>query len=342
MNKNVIYPWQHNVWKRLTDGRGRLPHALLLRGRAGIGKFDFALQLTQSLLCQSPSEDGFACSACASCGWFAQNSHPDYRLLSPEQESVSSDEEEPVAVSAKSAKKSKVIKVGQIRELSSFLELSSHRSAGLRIALIHPAESFNLESANALLKMLEEPPPGVIFILVSHQPQRLLPTIISRCQKIDMPVPTTEVALQWLEQQSLKNADQQLHYAGGSPLSALKNAEDGDRQLQDIWLMLSRGNQLDPFTTATMLAGLGMERAVRSLQKWIYDLLDMRLISQVRYHNQHASALQALTKSVDLSLLLDFQHKLDDAYRSATHPLNQELQLENLLMQYTQLFLARK
>lgn len=334
-----IYPWQIEVWKHLSGARERLPHALLLRGRGGIGKFDFALQLTQSLLCQTPAANGFACGSCSSCGWFAQNNHPDYRLLSPEQESASS-EEEPVAVSAKSAKRSKVIKVGQVRELSSFLELSSHRSTGLRIALIHPAESLNSESANALLKMLEEPPSGVIFILVSHQSQRLLPTIISRCQKIDMPVPETEIALDWLAQQGLKDADQQLHYAGGSPLSALKDTEEDSRQLQDIWKMLARGSKLEPFAAAIPLAGLGMEKAIRSLQKWIYDLLGMRLIQQVRYHGQYASALQALAKSVDLSLLLDFQRRLDDAYKSATHPLNQELQLESMLMQYTQLFSA--
>lgn len=340
MNNN-IYPWQIELWKRLVDGRDRLPHALLLRGRSGIGKFDFALQLTQSLLCQTPTSQGFACGVCPSCGWFVQGNHPDYRLLSPEQESASTDDDEPVVAAAKPAKKSKVIKVGQIRELGNFLELSSHRNAGLRIALIHPAEAFNQESANALLKMLEEPPTGVVFILVSHQPQRLLSTIMSRCQKIDMPVPTTAIALEWLQQKGLKNASQQLHYAGGSPLSALQDAEEGSSQMNGIWQMLSFGNRLDPFVTASLLVGVGMEKAIRSLQKWIYDLLLMRLLQQVHYQNQHASALQALSKSVDLSLLLTFQRQLDDAYKSVQHPLNQELQLESLLMQYTQLFPVR-
>src|SRR5690349_13226895 len=101
MNNN-IYPWQMDVWKRLTDTRKRLPHALLLRGRSGIGKFDFALQLTQSLLCQTPAADGFPCGVCPSCGWFAQGNHPDYRLLSPEQEAASTDDDELAATSAKS------------------------------------------------------------------------------------------------------------------------------------------------------------------------------------------------------------------------------------------------
>ena len=338
---NKIYPWQVELWKRLANNRERLPHALLLRGRSGIGKFDFALQFTQSLLCQTPTKDGFACSVCASCGWFTQGNHPDYRLLTPEQGSETPDNDERLAESAKSTKKSKIISVGQIRELDSFLELTSHRSAGLRIVLIHPAETFNSASANALLKMLEEPPSGVIFILVSHQPQRLLPTIMSRCQKIDMPVPTTEIALEWLQQQGLKDAKLLLHYAGGSPLSALKEAEEGGRQLPGIWQMLSLGGKLDPFATATLCLTQGMEAALNALQKWIYDLLNYRLTGEMRYHTEQAGALQALTKSVDLGLLLDFQGKLDEARKSANHPLNQELQLESLLLQYTQLFSMR-
>jgi DNA polymerase III subunit delta' len=329
-----IYPWQSDVWQHLHEARTRLPHALLLRGRNGIGKFDFALSLAQSLLCQSPKADGQACEVCSSCGWFVQNNHPDYRLLKPEQE-VSEDED---AAAKKTTRKSQQISVAQVRELGSFLELSSHRGGGLRIAVIHPAETLNASSANALLKMLEEPSMGVVFILVSHQPQRLLPTIISRCQKVDMPVPETAVALQWLKEKGLKDATQQLSYAGGAPLSALRDAEEGGKSLSDITKFLLHGAKLDPFTTASLCVAQGMETTTNVLQKWIYDLLVCRLTGEVRYHAQYASALQALTKSVNLGLLLDFQRKLDEARKSAAHPLNAELQMESLLLQYTQVF----
>ncbi len=333
-----IYPWQSDVWQRLHEARARLPHALLLRGRSGIGKFDFALQLAQSLLCQSPKAGGQACKICSSCGWFSQNNHPDYRLLTPEQE-VSEDED--TATAKKYAKKSQQISVAQVRELGSFLELSSHRGGGLRIAVIHPAETLNASSANALLKMLEEPPSGVVFILVSHQPQRLLPTIISRCQKIDMPLPEVEIALQWLKEKGLKEPIQQLGYAGGAPLLALRDAEEGDKSFVDIIKLLLHGAKLDPFVTAPLCAAQGMEAATHAMQKWIYDLLVCKLTGEVRYHAQYVSALQALTKSVNLGLLLDFQRKLDEARKSAAHPLNVELQLESLLLQYTQVFSTR-
>lgn len=332
------YPWQSDVWQRLYEARERLPHALLLRGRSGIGKFDFALHLTKSLLCQSPKTDGQACETCPSCGWFSQNNHPDYRLLTPDQDASDDDE---VMVTAKKTSKKSQISVAQIRELSSFLELSSHRGDGLRIALIHPAETLNASSANALLKMLEEPPAGVVFILVSHQPQRLLPTIISRCQKIDMPIPETAVALQWLKEKGLKDPAQQLDYAGGSPLSALRDAEEGGQSFGNIIKLLLHGAKLDPFVTASLCAAQGMEAATCALQKWIYDLLACRLTGEVRYHAQYTSTLQALTKSVNLGLLLDFQRKLDEARKSATHPLNNELQLEGLLLQYAHIFSTR-
>lgn len=331
------YPWQSNVWRRLYEARERLPHALLLQGRSGIGKFDFAQHLSKSLLCQSPKSDGQACDVCSSCGWFTQNNHPDYRLISPEQEADGDDDAGPV----KKGVKKNQISVSQIRELGGFLELSSHRAGGLRISLIHPADALNAISANALLKMLEEPSAEVVFILVSSQPQQLLPTIVSRCQRIDMPVPETEIALQWLQQKGLKDPALSLGYAGGSPLAALHDSENDYQSVSTIIKLLSQGEKLDPFAAASLCVVQGMEVVTRILQKWIYDLLACGLTGEVRYHVQHTGALQALAKSVNLGLLLDFQRKLDEVRKSATHPLNSELQMESLLFQYTHMFSAK-
>ena len=273
-----------------------MPNALLLRGPQGVGKFDFALALTRSLLCQMPAADGHACGVCAGCNWFSQGNHPDYRLLTPAQDSAAS-EDEP-AVPVKSTKKSQ-ISVNQIRYLGSFLELSSHRGGGRRIVLIHPAEGLNAASANALLKMLEEPPPDVIFMLISSQPQKLLPTILSRCQKIDMPSPEKALALRWLQEKGVQNAEYFLGYASGAPLSALSDAEEGGMKRTDAEKMLARGAQLDPFAAAALMVAQGMEAAISILQKWIYDLTACRLANEIRYHERYIAALQAMSKSVD-------------------------------------------
>ncbi|HEY0267599.1 MAG TPA: DNA polymerase III subunit delta' [Methyloradius sp.] len=335
MTPERLYPWQLALWQQLTASRDKLPHALLLKGQAGLGKLDFAIALAQSLLCETPEPDGHACGHCASCGWFLQGNHPDYRLLTPEQ-AGNEDEEMPAAKTMK-AKKTQIL-INQVRELGSFFSLSSHRGSGLRVVLIHPAEALNDASANSLLKMLEEPPAGVIFILVSHQPQRLMATITSRCHKIDMPSPGHEEAVAWLTTQGIKEPEAVLDYAGGSPLAAKNSGEEGIRQLPEILQMLAKGEKTDAFALATTCVSLGMETAVITIQKWAYDLLSCKLTEHVRYHGGHRTALQALAKSVNLGLLLDFNKKMDEARKAANHPLNSELQLESIFLLYTQLF----
>ncbi len=324
-----MFPWQAQQWQQIMQ-RTSLPHALLLRGRAGIGKHDFAVDLSQSLLCSKPQQTR-ACGACPSCVWFAEGGHPDFRLISPEDADESED-----APKKKTTKKSQ-ISVAQIRQLIDYLSLSSHQVNARRVILISPAETLNLASANALLKMLEEPPANTLFLLVTSQPQRLLPTILSRCQAVDMPLPSKIDALAWLKSQNIKDAENVLDYAGGSPLLALQSAEEGETH-NNLIKNLALGAKLDAFACAPLFLSIGMERALETLQKWVFDLAGYKLAQALHYHPQQGSALQALCKSVNLSLLLSFQNKLLDAKKTANHPLNNELQLENILLQYTQLF----
>ncbi|OIQ98552.1 DNA polymerase III subunit delta' [mine drainage metagenome] len=335
-NSIKIYPWQNQVWQHLNQAGQRLPHALLLHGRSGIGKYDFARSFSQAQLCADKNETGHACGVCSSCNWFADNSHPDFRLLSPEQD----DEPESDSAPTKKTKKKTQISVSQIRELSGFLSLSSHRNNGSRIVVIHPAEALNIASANALLKMLEEPAAGVIFILVSHQLQRLLPTIISRCQKINMPIPDETQALAWLGEQGVSNAPQQLAYFDSSPIKVF-NEQAQFNQLADVWRNLAQGHKLEPHVAAPILIANSVEAGIIALQKWIYDIVAMRLGQQLRYHLQHTKALQVLAEKVNLSRLFELQKKIDELRKLALHPLNHELQMECLLLEYTRIFQAK-
>ena len=327
------YLWQSSTWQRLMSDKKRLPHALLLRGQSGIGKLDFVISFAQALLCEQVNSAHQACGACPSCGWFEQDNHPDFRLISPEQD-VSKDDE----VSTKSTKKRTQIVIEQIRGLSDFLSLSSHKSDGLRIVTIHPAEGLNAAAANALLKMLEEPPPKVIFILVAHQAHKILPTIMSRCQTIDMPVPTTEDALLWMKQEGIQSAEILLSYSGGAPLMAIDEVEEGVLASFEICKLLSFGAKSDIFQLSTACLVLGMENAINALQKWSYDLLLFHFTQKVRYYQSQEGAVKKLVQQINLSQLLDFQKMLGDAKKSANHPLNSELQLERLFLHYTQIF----
>ena len=336
MNKYTeIYPWQEKLWQNLNQGRQKLHHAFLMHGRAGIGKYDFALNFSKALLCPNIDESVHACNNCPSCRWFNDESHPDFRLISPEQES-SPDED---ALTAKKTKKKTQISVAQIRELADFLSLSSHQTSGLRIVLINPAEGLNLASANALLKMLEEPAPGVIFILIAHQLQRLLPTILSRCQKVNMPVPDQAQALAWLSMMGIKNPEQQLAYLEGSPIKVLSEQTQFD-QLSEIWKHLALGRKMEPQAAAPIVIASSVETGVIAVQKWLYDIVTVKLGQQARYHLQHARALQALADKVNLGRLFDLQKKTNELRKLATHPLNHELQMESLLVEYTKTFHA--
>jgi DNA polymerase-3 subunit delta' len=134
---------------------GRLHHAWLLAGPQGIGKRHFADHMAARLL--GPGAESL----------MAAGSHPDVRVIAPPEMGKGS------ATSA--------ILVDQLRELGSFLH--SHPSlASHRVLIIDPADALNVSAANAFLKELEEPRPHSLFLLISHAPGRLLPTIRSRCR----------------------------------------------------------------------------------------------------------------------------------------------------------------
>jgi DNA polymerase-3 subunit delta' len=164
---------------------------------------------------------------CDACRWFLGGNHPDFRRVEPEALAKEPPQEADEEPSVKRTKQpSIVIKVEQVRELADFLYIGSHRGR-LRVALVHPAEDMNENASNALLKGLEEPPAGAMFILVSHRPAQLLPTIRSRCVAIPVGLPPREAALAWLAKQGTKDAERWLAYAGGAPLRALEHAAQG-------------------------------------------------------------------------------------------------------------------
>ncbi|TCV90074.1 DNA polymerase III subunit delta' [Sulfurirhabdus autotrophica] len=342
----TLYSWQKEIWHRIQSRKDNLPHAILLQGRTGIGKFTFARLLAQGLLCESPLNDGLPCGQCAACGWFEQMNHPDYRLIESEalsQASGGSDDKSESSVGvdeskAAGKKASNQIKVSQVRELLDFVNLSTHRS-GMRIILVHPAESLNINTANALLKILEEPPPKTLFILITHQPQRLLPTIRSRCQKLDMPLPEKSLAIDWLTGQGVDDPALCLAQAGGAPLAALELSNATYQQSRKTFVgEMSELKQFDPLAAAERYQKIELTLVMNWLQKWIYDLLSFKMAGEVLYHPDFAKNLQELAKTVNLSALLNYQRELIATQRVVNHPLNALLLLESLFLSYADIF----
>lgn len=333
-----IYPWQKNDLARLQELRKRPPHGLLFKGSKGIGKFDLAMNFAQSLLCQHPDEAGSACGQCPSCHWFEQESHPDFRLLQPEVLSLDGEETEDFKP-ASGKKPSKLISVDQVRGLADFVGMSAHQG-GRRVVVIHPAEAMNPNAANALLKNLEEPPPGLLFVLVSHKPQQLLPTILSRCLFFALQAPDAASATRWLAQQGVKDPAEALAASGFAPLQAVQPDQQlGSDERDKLLRAVRQPAGLDVFALAEALKKTEQVLVVQWLQQWCYDLNAMKLADRLRYHPGEEAAIRKLVEPVAPLNLARLQKHLQTAKREAQHTLNPKLFFESLLLAYRQLLL---
>jgi DNA polymerase-3 subunit delta' len=238
----AVLPWQEPLWRRLQETlrQDRLPHALLISGRWGLGKRRLAEGFGRSLLCAAPGSDGVACGDCRACQLGAAGTHPDLSLLVPDPDAKSED-----------------IKVDAVRAMIEAGALTAH-AGGYRILIIDPADQMNLSAANSLLKTLEEPAAGNLLILVTAQPQRLPATIRSRCQQLLLCPPAEAAGVAWLERQGLTpdNALLLLRLAGGAPLGALG--------LADPALLGQRADAFGGF----LGVGLGAAEPVRVAEAW--------------------------------------------------------------------------
>lgn len=344
----TLYPWQSSAWLQLQQLRQRLPHAILFHGPEGIGKTMFAERFAQSLLCQSSLADGQPCNACDSCGWFAQYSHPDYRRVRPEalEDEPGAEGEEGAEAgdgkkSGKTAKApSKEIKIDQVRALADFMNISTHRQ-GMRVILLYPAEALNTAAANALLKTLEEPPPHTMFLLVSNSLDRLLPTILSRCRKFALAMPSAEQSLAWLREQDVKDADVWLAEQGGAPLAAHASAQSGARETMDEFLhLLMKPNVDTALRGAERLQKVPVADLVAWLQRWLYDVFSLKFSGRIRYYPRYQKELAALAGQADAAGLLRALKALNERRAIAEHPLSPRLFIEDMLLDYSSLFSA--
>jgi DNA polymerase-3 subunit delta' len=339
-----LYPWQNDAWSRLQQMRSRLPHAILFQGPPGIGKLALAEQFAQSLLCESLSPAGMACGTCPSCGWFAQYGHPDYRCIRPEalEEAPVEDEAGEEGESKKTGKSSKNpskdIKIEQVRQLGDWINVSTHRQ-GKRVVLLYPAEALNTASANAILKTLEEPPAETVFLLISHSPESLLPTILSRCHRFPLATPRGDPALAWLKENGVADAEAWLAEQGGAPLRAYEMAQAGSRETLEALLgQLCRPSREAAVKLAAQLQKESTVDLVVWLQRWLSDLFSVKLAGKVRYYPRYQKQLTALAAQADVATLQRMVKALNERRAIAEHPLSARLFIEDMLLEYSALF----
>ena len=319
----------------LGQGLDRLPHAMLLTGPAGVGKTAFSEQLAALLLCESIKPELTACGECQACRWLDAGNHPDFRRVAPD-----SDDEVEEGTNEKLSEKTKkrsqnIIRIDQIRELEAFVFVGSHRD-GNRVVLITEAEAMNAAAANSLLKILEEPPPSVYFILVSSRTKSLLPTIRSRCRVIAFGPPDAAAAAAWLANTGLeKQSARYLDLAGGAPMRVAQWKDQGQLAPIDALVDSLISPPADPIALAARWDGLlkgdvlfRMENLVEGVQRWLFDLAQERMAGKIRYHGgwPRPKGVESLSPTA----LLAAWREINQFRRSARHPLNQLLFLENL------------
>jgi len=191
--------------------RGRLHHAWLLCGPEGVGKATFAYRATRRLLGAAPDPSRGLLGARPDdpvSRLISAQSHPDLLVLERLVEN---------------GKTKKSISVDQARDLPEFFSKSPSQ-AQARVAIIDAADDMNINAANALLKVLEEPPEHGVLFLVTHAPGRLLATIRSRCRRLSFPIWTEAALADLVADREGLDADDAAYtaaMAGGSPGSAL-------------------------------------------------------------------------------------------------------------------------
>jgi DNA polymerase-3 subunit delta' len=307
----------------------QMPHALLFLGNEGVGKESTALALAQVLNCENRQPDQDACGQCRSCRLFATGSHPDFWQISPEGDSAQPQ-----------------IKIEQIRELRR--QVGFHPLAGTwRVVLLKPAETLNEAAANALLKTLEEPPAGNLFILTAIGERDLLPTIVSRCRRLSFGAIPQSILIQELQNRKGLSSEQ------ASLVAAINYGSLGEALAVDLADLLAKRDQvvnelgvLQQGSTGEVLKwaaekskkGTNLDSFIVLARLWYRDLLALtcqattaQLINQDRLADL-VSQEHLLTSA----LIIERLGALSSLQRLLRANFNSELTLNNFSLQWRQ------
>ena len=264
MSEVPVYPWQEKQWLSLTGcvEKQSLAHALLLCGPAAVGKYDFASQLSNYVVCRHRNHDNhLPCHQCKDCLLFQSGMHPDIVTVVPEDSS-------------------RQIRIQQIRNIIHFTACCSNQG-GYRVVIIKPADAMNIYAANALLKSLEEPGKNTLILLISSRPENLLPTVRSRCQQVVFSTPSRASVLPWMKKQLPGSSEPDicaaLDLAHGRPLEAIQFIENNVFE------------QLTLLRQGLMDVSNGVSSPVEISRKWcslntlfIFEWLSLYLAAMIR------------------------------------------------------------
>jgi len=311
---------------------GRLAHAYLFTGPPHVGKMTLAVNLAQALNCEKENRP---CGECQPCLRTAAGNHPDVQIIG-----------RPSGADAGDGGSKKEIGIAQIRELQHSAALQPYEGK-YRAYIIDGAEYLNEESANCLLKTLEEPPPTVLFILLAVQENRLLPTIVSRCQRVELfPLPASviEKALvaHWQAAPEKARLLSRLCRGGiGWAVSALRDESllEARSQNLDRLLELTGASLQQRFSFAASLAaqyGKNRNAVEETLNLWLEWWRDVLLVredcSQFVTNIDREAGLRSYAECYDLIDIRGFMEAVRAALQQLEQNANSRLVLEVLML----------
>ncbi|KAA6186327.1 DNA polymerase III subunit delta' [Thiohalocapsa marina] len=323
-------PWFATQWQQLQAARqqGRLGHALLFAGPAGIGKRRFADLFSASLLCAAADAQGMPCGQCAECRLLQAGNHPDLIRLQPDADAKSGE-----------------IKAEAVRALCSHQALTANR-ADRAILQIAPAEAMNAFAANSLLKTLEEPTDSTLLVLISEDWSRLPATILSRCHRLTLSAPAAAEAVAWVAERLQGHTREQiallLQLAHGAPLRALALAEGDHLQARDAAFDQFRGvaqGRIDPVAAAAAWQRQDAEALLDWLAGWVSDLLRLGQDEAAAYLNNpdKRGMLAPLVAGIEPAALHRYLQQVLRFRALSRSSANKQLLFESLLVHWARL-----
>ena len=304
---------------------GTTVHAYLISGTSGVGKKTLSHLMAQYLLCQGQNKP---CGVCPACVQVRGGNHPDVIIVQPG-----------IPISAEVNRDLKSIPVDEIRAVNELAGRHTYEG-GQRVIIIRQAEKMTPGAQNALLKTLEEPMAGTVFLLITDSPELLLPTIISRCRALKLHPWTDEKVLSALKSHGVEahRCEEALHVAGGSIGRALSVAADEkywerrQKVMQDFFAVKERSDILR-ISTAWKDRKDDAEELLSDVEDMIRTLLLVRLGRRDETAvSGYPQGWQRMAKAAPLEAFTS----LTDAVRQArTYRLNQvtwQAAVERLLL----------